>query len=102
MPSMQQTETCFAISQPIGADLERAFHRVLARTAAESLARRGRPTRIIRVDRVCERTLGALFMHFMLETIRVAHIRGVETFDQPAVGEGKAPARHDLQERPPP
>jgi glucose-6-phosphate isomerase len=68
------------------------------RATAETLAKRGRPTRIIRVDRVDERTLGALFMHFMLETVISAHLLGVDAFDQPAVEEGKVLARQYLAE----
>ena len=32
-----------------------------------------------------ERSLGALMMHMMLETILAAHLLGVDPFDQPAV-----------------
>jgi glucose-6-phosphate isomerase len=66
------------------------------RATAETLAKRGRPTRIIRIERVDERTLGALFMHFMLETVIAAHLLGVDAFDQPAVEEGKMLARRYL------
>jgi len=40
--------------------------------------------------------LGALFMHFMLETILTARLIGVDPFDQPAVEEGKVLARRYL------
>jgi len=32
-----------------------------------------------------ERSVGALMMHFMLETILAARLMGVDPFDQPAV-----------------
>jgi glucose-6-phosphate isomerase len=68
------------------------------RATAETLAARGRPVRIMRIDAVDERTLGALMMHFMLETIVAAHLLGVDPFDQPAVEEGKQLARHYMEE----
>ncbi len=68
------------------------------RATADSLIRRGRPVRIFRLDGVNERTMGALFMHFMLETILTAHILGVNPFDQPAVEESKQLTREYLQQ----
>ena len=68
-----------------------------ARTA-ETLAARGRPVRVMTLEAVDERSLGALMMHFMLETIIAAHLLGVDPFDQPAVEEGKVLARRYMQE----
>ena len=68
------------------------------RATATSLARNGRPTRLIRLERLDEAALGALFMHFMLETIIAADLFGVDPFDQPAVEEGKVLARQYLGE----
>jgi glucose-6-phosphate isomerase len=68
------------------------------RATATSLLRNGRPTRVIRLARLDEETLGALFMHFMLETIIAAELLGVDAFDQPAVEEGKILARQYLGE----
>ncbi|MGY8961414.1 MAG: hypothetical protein ACKVKG_18190 [Alphaproteobacteria bacterium] len=42
--------------------------------------------------------MGALMMHFMLETIISAHLLGVDPFDQPAVEEGKHLARRYMNE----
>ena len=42
--------------------------------------------------------LGALLMHFMLETVIAAELLGVNAFDQPAVEESKALARRYLAE----
>jgi glucose-6-phosphate isomerase len=67
------------------------------RATADTLARNGRPVRSFRLARLDEATLGALFMHFMLETIIAAHLLGVNPFDQPAVEEGKALARAYLE-----
>ena len=72
------------------------------RATAETLARHGRPVRLIRLASLDERTLGALLMHFMLETIITAGLIGVNPFDQPAVDEGKALARVYLAEAVPP
>jgi glucose-6-phosphate isomerase len=66
------------------------------RATAQTLARRGRPVRVIRLGEMTERTLGALFMHFMLETIATGRILGLDPFDQPAVEEGKLLARDYL------
>ncbi len=67
-----------------------------ARATAETLAKRGRPVRRIHVPRLDERAIGALFMHFMLETIVMGRLMGVDPFDQPAVEEGKLLARQYL------
>ena len=64
-----------------------------------TLVRRGRPTRVLRLSRLDERTIGALFLHFMLETVFAADLLGVNPFDQPAVEEGKILARELVAER---
>jgi glucose-6-phosphate isomerase len=69
------------------------------RATATSLVRNHRPTRIIKLPRLDERGLGALLMHFMLETVIAADLLGVDAFDQPAVEEGKVLARQYLGER---
>jgi glucose-6-phosphate isomerase len=68
------------------------------RATAQSLIRNGRPTRLFHLDRLDARSLGALLMHFMLETIIAADLLGVDAFDQPAVEEGKVLARQYLGE----
>ena len=67
------------------------------KATAQTLAQHGRPVRIIRLGTVDEYSLGALFMHFMLETILMGRLTGVDPFDQPAVEEGKILARKYLQ-----
>jgi glucose-6-phosphate isomerase len=69
-----------------------------ARATAETLARNGRPVRCFRLEVVDEAALGALQMHFMIETILAADLLGVNAFDQPAVEEGKILARRYLDE----
>ncbi|MGH6865820.1 MAG: glucose-6-phosphate isomerase [Methyloceanibacter sp.] len=56
----------------------------------------GRPVRTIDLERLDEHALGALMMHFMLETILAAHLLGVDPFDQPAVESGKVLTRRYL------
>ncbi|ALK10560.1 glucose-6-phosphate isomerase [Blastochloris viridis] len=68
------------------------------RATADTLAKNGLPTRTIHVERLDERALGALLMHFMLETIIAAQILGIDAFDQPAVEEGKILAKKYLAE----
>ena len=63
---------------------------------ADALTKNGRPVRTMHVERLDERALGALLMHFMLETIIAAHLLGVDPFDQPAVEQGKVLARRYL------
>jgi glucose-6-phosphate isomerase len=66
------------------------------RATADTLAKNGCPVRTIHVEKLNERSLGALLMHFMLETIIAAHLLGVDPFDQPAVEEGKILAKKYL------
>ena len=68
-----------------------------ARATAETLTTRGRPVRRIALARLDERGLGALFMHYMLETIVAAHLMGVNPFDQPAVEDAKVLTRRYLE-----
>jgi len=69
------------------------------RATAETLVAKGRPVRVMRLANIDERTMGALMMHFMLETIIAAHLLGVDPFDQPAVEQGKVLARRYMEER---
>lgn len=68
------------------------------RATAETLIANRRPTRIIRIKAVDEESVGALMMHFFLETMVAADLIGVDAFDQPAVEEGKILARRYLAE----
>jgi glucose-6-phosphate isomerase len=66
------------------------------RATADTLARNGCPVRTMHVEKLDETSLGALMMHFMLETIIAARLTGVDAFDQPAVEEGKVLAKQYL------
>ena len=51
----------------------------------EALARAGRPVRTIDIAKLDEKAIGALLMHFMIETILAGRLLGLDPFDQPAV-----------------
>jgi glucose-6-phosphate isomerase len=70
-----------------------------ARATAETLSRNKRPVRQIHVHKIDEPLTGALMMHFMLETILMGRLMGVDPFDQPGVEEGKVLARKFLDEQ---
>lgn len=60
-----------------------------SRATTEVLVNNGRPIRLIRFEKLNEKVLGALMMHFMLETVLAANILELDPFDQPAVEHGK-------------
>jgi glucose-6-phosphate isomerase len=66
------------------------------RATGDTLAKNGRPTRQMHIDKLDERALGEILMHFMLETILTGYALGVDPFDQPAVEEGKILAKQYL------
>ena len=65
-------------------------------STAATIAAAGVPVRTMNVATVDAGTLGALFMHFMLETILAGRLMGVDPFGQPAVEDGKRRARAAL------
>jgi glucose-6-phosphate isomerase len=71
---------------------------VMQRATADSLAEAGRPVRTLLIDSIDAVSLGALMMHFMLETVIAARLIGVDPFSQPAVEGGKILARRLLAE----
>lgn len=64
----------------------------------DTFAKNGRPVRCIHCDTLNEDVLGALLMHFMLETILTGYAMGIDPFDQPAVEEAKILAKSYLAE----
>ncbi len=70
-----------------------------ADATAATLIKNGRPTRVMRITTLDERVMGALMMHYMLETMFAAELLGVDAFDQPAVEEGKILTRQYLSAR---
>ena len=70
------------------------------RATLETLYNRGCPVREIRLETLTEETLGALMMHFILETLAMSLFLEVDPLDQPAVEEGKRLAELYLKKRP--
>ena len=70
-------------------DLPRAEEAATAGVLAEN----GCPVRTLSIPGLEERAVGALMMHFMLETILAADLLDVSPFGQPAVERGKILAR---------
>jgi glucose-6-phosphate isomerase len=69
-----------------------------SRATAQTLFKNGRPVRQIHLAKVDAFEMGALMMHFMLETILMGRLMGVDPFNQPGVEEGKVLARQYLKE----
>lgn len=67
-----------------------------ARGTMDVLAEAGRPVRHMHVAKISDESLGALLMHFQLETIYAADGLGINAFDQPAVEAGKIRAMQYL------
>lgn len=61
-----------------------------------ALAQAGRPVRTIDLPSLEEKHVGALLMHFMLETILTGFALGIDPFDQPAVELAKTLTRENL------
>lgn len=66
------------------------------RATYETLVYHKCPTRLITLETLDESSLGALMMHFMIETILTSYLINVNAFDQPAVEQGKKLAREFL------
>jgi glucose-6-phosphate isomerase len=67
-----------------------------AHAIPEALGQAGRPVRVFELDHIDERMIGALMMHFFLETVLAAGLLGIDPFDQPAVELGKQIAMQRL------
>ncbi|MDX2289096.1 MAG: glucose-6-phosphate isomerase [Hyphomicrobiaceae bacterium] len=62
----------------------------------QALARAGRPVRTLDLARLDAYTMGAVMMHFMMETILAGRLIGIDPFDQPAVELAKVLTRERL------
>jgi glucose-6-phosphate isomerase len=67
------------------------------RATVDSLVGEKCPTRVLAVDQVDAATVGALMMHYMLESVIAARLFDVNPFDQPAVEDSKVRARAYLK-----
>lgn len=65
----------------------------------DALASTGRPVRTLDVAKLDEHAIGALLMHFMLETILTGYALDIDPFDQPAVELAKSLTRDRLSGR---
>ena len=81
-------ELDWLVGRSLGELMEASF-----RATSEALAARGRPVRRLVLPELDARAMGAMMMHFMLETVIAAHVLGVDAFDQPAVEQGKTLTR---------
>lgn len=70
-----------------------------ARATIDALVGQGRPVREIRIPDLSERTVGALMMSFMIETVLTAGLMGEDAFDQPAVEKIKKLTIANLEEK---
>ena len=68
-----------------------------ASATRDALGEAGRPVREIVLPVLDESALGALMMHFMLETVIVALCSNIDPFNQPSVERGKVLARDNLR-----
>lgn len=68
-----------------------------AQGTAEALTAAGVPVRIFYTEKLNEQVLGALLMHFMLETAIAGVLLDVNTWNQPGVEDGKKRTLNHLQ-----
>ena len=66
------------------------------RATGDTLIAINKPVRRITLSAIDEHEIGALLMHFMLETILAADLLGINAFDQPGVEQSKILARKYL------
>jgi glucose-6-phosphate isomerase len=66
------------------------------RATAQVLAKRGRPNLTVSLDRLDEKSMGALYFMFSVLTAFTGTLWGVNPFDQPGVEEGKVYTRDAL------
>ncbi|HRQ26799.1 glucose-6-phosphate isomerase [Hyphomicrobium sp.] len=67
-----------------------------AHAIGEALVQAGRPVRTVDLDTLDEHAMGALLMHFMIETILAGRLLELDPFDQPAVELAKTLTRERL------
>ncbi|MBL9095500.1 MAG: glucose-6-phosphate isomerase [Alphaproteobacteria bacterium] len=102
-PAVSEAKANVAWAQKHGLDLlaGRGLSEVVAaelRATAETLSNAGRAVRRISLaSPLEERNMGALMMHFVLETLIAARLWNVDPFGQPAVEEGKRLTRKYLE-----
>lgn len=68
-----------------------------AKATIKTLEENNRPVRVITCSKIDEGALGQLFANYMMETIIMAHLMGVNPYDQPAVERSKQLTRSTLR-----
>lgn len=68
----------------------------MAKATRDTLLQNDSPVREIIIPEISEESLGELMMNFILETVLLADLMGVDAFDQPAVEQGKVLTRNYL------
>jgi glucose-6-phosphate isomerase len=84
---------------------DHTLHELLAieqRATALVLTKQDRPHFTLRLDRLDERSLGALYFSFATLTAYTGTLWGINPFDQPGVEEGKVYIRESLSQQGPP
>jgi glucose-6-phosphate isomerase len=76
----RQAGVDFMAGRSIGDVVEAQSHAV-----EHALIQAGRPVRTFDIPTLDEQAIGALLMHFMIETIIAGRLLGIDPFDQPAV-----------------
>ena len=100
------TRESFTISHDYAEYTELAGLRISDLTKAQqegtmrALLERERAVRVFHMSDIDMRSVGALFMHFIIETILVAYMHDIDPFDQPAVDLLKKHVNDLLPERP--
>lgn len=84
IPALQDEALTYLEHHPVGDVIEAQQLATL-----ETLVRNQCPSRVINLQELNEESLGALTMHFMLETLLTANLMGIDPLDQPAVEDGK-------------
>ena len=102
---LTQADKGAAIPQPPDASLAYLRNHTIGdlmdgeqRATAETLMRNKVPLRLFTMPELNEASLGALLMHFMLETMITAQLLNLNAFDQPAVEDSKRLARTYLMQ----
>ena len=66
---------------------------VEANSTIEILSRQKSPIRVLKIQKLNERALSQILMQYMLETIIIGKVNGINPFGQPGVEERKLLAR---------
>ncbi len=92
LKNTQKTHLNFDTNSPFSYLNDKTIHDVVHASyvgTIESLRSKGRLIRTLSIDDYTSETLGALMMHFIIETIFASYILEVNPYDQPAVEDYK-------------